>query len=647
MKFLHSVLDFLGFSQTAGNHLLAGEPVHRKDIDGLRAVAVLPVVAFHAGITFFRGGFVGVDVFFVISGYLISSLLMKDIVAGKFSITKFYERRVRRIFPALIAILLGAFVFAWFYSLPSELVDLAKSSIAAVLSVSNMFFWMQAGYFDGTALSKPLLHTWSLAVEEQFYIFWPLLLLVTCRMTGNKPVKMTWIVSILSLILSAYGAFHFKDATYYLVFTRAWELLLGALVAFDALPVPRNESLREAYAFSGLLLIIASVLVINGDMPFPGLAALPPTLGAAMIIAVGRVNAHTITGRVLSVQPITFIGLISYSLYLWHWPITVFQRNYGMLLDSGSDRNRKIAIIVVSLIVAAISWRFIEQPFREGKLRPGPRKLAWMAAFASAIVLVISGCMWKLDGFPARYSPQAIEYASYLNYQAGPMFRDEKCFLSARVGGTDVNPECMAASDKKPNYLIVGDSHAAQMWSGLNAVMPEKNFMQVTAAGCLPTITPKFNESIRCREVFTKLFDSLKNDHRIAKVIIAARWTDESLPRVEATLDWATQNKVQVVLLGPIAIFDSPLPRLLVSALKHNDPSYPDKHWDTSLVQLDRRMAQLAQQKGVEYVSMINLLCAGNECMTLDDQHHPLIFDREHYTERGSYIVAKRLSSLL
>jgi hypothetical protein len=325
----------------------------------------------------------------------------------------------------------------------------------------------------------------------------------------------------------------------------------------------------------------------------------------------------------------------------------VFQRNYGMLLESGSDRNRKIAIIVVSIIAAIISWRFIEQPFREGKHRPAPSKLAWMAAVASAIVLVIGACMWKADGVPSRFSAQAIEYASYLNYQAGPMFRDEACFLSARVGRTDVNPECVVTATDKPNYLIIGDSHAAQLWSGLSAAMPDKNFMQITAAGCLPTITPKFNESIRCREVFSKLFASLTEDKRATRLIITGRWTEESLPGVAATLDWAKQNKIVVTLLGPIAIYDSPLPRLLVTGLKRNQQGYADQHWDMSLVQLDQRMAQLAHEKGTEYVSMINLLCEGNKCLTLDDQQHPLIFDREHYTERGSYVVAQRMRQLL
>jgi len=647
MKLIHSLLDFFGLSPGAGSHLLAGEPAHRKDIDGLRAVAVLPVVAFHAGIEFIRGGFVGVDVFFVISGYLISSLLMKDIVAGKFSILKFYERRVRRIFPALIAVLLATFVMAWFYSLPGELVDLSKSGIAAVLSVSNMFFWMQAGYFDGSALSKPLLHTWSLAVEEQFYIFWPLMLLGAYRFSRTKPVLMTWVVSIVSLIVSAYGAFHFKDASYYLVFTRAWELLLGALVAFDALPVPKNESLREAYSFTGLVLIIASIFMVNGDMPFPGLAAVPPTLGAAMIIAVGRVNAHTVTGRVLSLRLMTFVGLISYSLYLWHWPITVFQRNYGMLLESGSDRTRKIAIIAVSIVAATLSWKFVEQPFREGKYRPSPRKLAWMAGVASAVVLLISACMWKAEGFPSRYSPRAIELASFLNYQATNLYRDETCFLSARLGKTTVDPECVAISPYKPNYLIMGDSHAAQLWSGLHAAIADKNFLQVTAAHCLPTITPKFNESLRCRELFNKTFQSLVGDAKINKVMLAGRWTNESLPAVSETLNWAKQNKVSIVLIGPGVIYDSPLPRLLVTALKRSSPDYPNQHWDTSLIDLDTRMAQLASANGVAYISLLNLVCEDQNCRMFDDQDHPLIFDREHFTERGSFLVAEQIKQML
>jgi peptidoglycan/LPS O-acetylase OafA/YrhL len=339
------------------------------------------------------GGFIGVDIFFVISGFLITQVLLQDINGGRFSLIRFYERRVRRILPALLAVAAVTFFVCLKYSLPSELIDFSKSLIAAALSVSNIYFWQTGGYFTAPALSKPLLHTWSLAVEEQFYIFWPLCLWLGAVVMKRHLLRATLVLLALSFAVSAYGAFSSPEATFYLVHTRAWELLLGGSLALGALPMPLGSLARNILSALGLLLIGVSALTIHADMPFPGLLAVPPCLGAFLVILAGR-DGTSVAGRLLSWRPIVFIGLISYSLYLWHWPLTVFQENYALLMTGGSDKVRKLTIIVCSIACGAISWRFIEQPFRVGPWRPSRPTLfrlgrgwqpAWWSSWAQSV----------------------------------------------------------------------------------------------------------------------------------------------------------------------------------------------------------------------------------------------------------------------
>ena len=297
---------------------------YRPDIDGLRAIAVLSVLAYHLRINMFRGGFVGVDVFFVISGYLISAIILKDIAAGTFSIVSFYERRVRRIFPALIALFVGTTLLAYFFFLPTELIGFAKSLLAALFSVSNFYFWRHSGYFSAPVDTKPLIHTWSLAVEEQFYIFLPIFLFLAHRFFPRRLRTSIVVIALGSFVLSAVGAYRDPTAAFYLPHTRAWELLLGVLISLDVFPAIRGPVLRNVSTICGLGLISAAVFGFSAYTPFPGIAALLPCVGAALIIAAGR-SGNSLVGRMLSLKPMVFIGLISYSLYLWHWPIIVFQ----------------------------------------------------------------------------------------------------------------------------------------------------------------------------------------------------------------------------------------------------------------------------------------------------------------------------------
>jgi peptidoglycan/LPS O-acetylase OafA/YrhL len=427
------------------------------DIDGLRAVAVLPVLAYHVGIHSVPGGFIGVDIFFVISGFLITQVLLQDIDGGRFSLIKFYERRVRRILPALVVVAAVTFFVCARYSLPSEFIDFSKSLIAAALSVSNIYFWQTGGYFTAPALSKPLLHTWSLAVEEQFYVFWPPCLWFGAVFIKRHLLRATCVLMAVSLIVSSFGAFYDREAAFYLVDSRAWELLLGGVLALGAFPKPLGIVARNLLSACGLALIAISVFTIHSDMPFPGLLALPPCLGAFLVILAGR-DGESIAGRLLSVRPLVFIGLISYSLYLWHWPLTVFQQNDAILLTGGSDQARKLIIIAASLACGTLSWWLVEQPFRIGAWRPARPMLFRLAAVASGVLIFLGALGWVEQGFPSRYSPQQLQIASYLNYHAHGMYRaDQGCFIY-REGLDTWGPKCLRLDKAKPNYLLVGDS---------------------------------------------------------------------------------------------------------------------------------------------------------------------------------------------
>ncbi|HMD32221.1 MAG TPA: acyltransferase, partial [Candidatus Acidoferrales bacterium] len=394
---------------------------YRADIDGLRAVAVLSVLGFHLRIGMFRGGFVGVDIFFVISGYLIGSIILHDLAAGRFSFGRFYERRVRRIIPALLAALAVTAVLAYVYFLPGELVAFAKSLLAAVLSASNFYFWTQSSYFSAPAEMKPLLHTWSLGVEEQFYVCLPIFLFLAHRYFPRRLRLSVVLVALASFVLSAVGAFRAPASTFYLLHTRAWELLVGVLIALEVFPEISSPLARNLAAGGGLALISASVLRYSPALPFPGIAALAPCAGAALVILSGRTGTSAV-GRLLSLRPVVFVGLISYSLYLWHWPIIVFQGMESVTASGLSARAAKLISIAVSFAVATLSWKFVEMPFRQSGVRLSRPALFKLASTAAALVAAIGLATILSGGMPSRYPSNAIRVAAYVDYDSAGYF---------------------------------------------------------------------------------------------------------------------------------------------------------------------------------------------------------------------------------
>lgn len=495
---------------------------YRPDIDGLRAVAIGSVVLYHLDFSTFSGGYTGVDVFFVISGFLITSILYREIGNRSFSFISFYERRIRRIFPALFAVFLGTSACAYFLLLPKDLESFFQSITAATLFSSNILFWKTAGYFDWPAEMKPLLHTWSLSIEEQFYIVYPLLLLWMARLApGRTPLCLAGI-GLVSLFSSEFFLHGQSPSVFYLLHFRAWELLLGALLALDITSSPVPQSVREALSLIGLILIAVGVFIFDDQTLFPGVKALFPCLGAAMIIYAGK-QGHTVIGKLLSLKPLVWIGLISYSLYLWHWPLIVFAKYYVV---HPLENHEKAILLIFSFFLAAVSWRFVERPFR-GKSGVLSRKTLIGSAVLGMSGFVAVGLLGHFaKGFPGRLpdSVVALADASFKTRQL-----DGNCIDISR-SRIDNGEACLLGDNSATpaSFVVWGDSHALAMGEAIHLAADKIGVTGLLFAhsSCPPLLeVERFDAFERgCREFnqATRLW--LEKNKNIRTVFLVARW---------------------------------------------------------------------------------------------------------------------------
>jgi peptidoglycan/LPS O-acetylase OafA/YrhL len=450
---------------------------YRLEVDGLRAVAVLPVILFHAGIRGFEGGFVGVDIFFVISGYLITRIILGEISTGSFSITKFYDRRLRRILPAYFVVVLATLIAGWFILLPSEYIGLGKSVVASTVFVANIYFWRTSDYFAPTAEELPLLHMWSLSVEEQFYVFFPLFVLFTWKL--GPRVFLSSILGILVIsFMTAELLAGWKDiANFFLAPTRAWELLVGCVIGYihrnGVTLIPR--AISEVGGLLGLSMISLAILLLDPSVPFPSWWAWLPVGGAGLFIAFARTG--TLAARLLSWRPIVFIGLISYSTYLWHQPILVFGRFF--LIDEPSILI-KAALAALSIVIGAISWRFVERPFRNHSAIS--RRAIFGYGGGSMAGLCVAGLVLGYsNGFPARLPDKARYYASEIGEPQNIL---GECILELAVTPTP----CRIGAGP-PRYFIFGDSHVRAVAIAMDQVVNSSFGLGsevATVSGCGP-----------------------------------------------------------------------------------------------------------------------------------------------------------------
>jgi peptidoglycan/LPS O-acetylase OafA/YrhL len=613
---------------------------YRPDIDGLRAVAVLSVLAFHMGMLKTPGGFVGVDVFFVISGYLISYIVFSEVAESRFSIVGFYERRIRRIFPALFAMLAVFTVFASIYLLPNELVSYGESLLAAAGSASNFYFWQHSGYFDSPT-SNPLLHTWSLGVEEQFYIAFPLCLILIRRFFPNRLRAAVVVLFFLSLVYSGWLVYSRPITTFYMLSTRAWELLMGTALSLGIFPRLRHPLVRNLVSLAGIALIAYADFFYTQDTVFPGLNALPPCLGSALIIGAGE-SGSSLVGSVLSWKPIVFIGLISYSLYLWHWPVIVVQ-HLGVF---GPMQHGTVAI--AALLLGALSWRFVETPFRIGRLRMKGRRLFVTAGAVILAFFAISAALLLSGGIRGRFSPQAEQIASYLGKTSKDyeLTRFPDCFLDPDAHYKDFRPDICLKQDpaKKKNFLLVGDSHSAVLWYALSQSLLDANILQASATPCKPFIHPIGSDA--CKQLMAFIYQSYIPAHSIQALFIEVRWQDHDYDGLGETVQWAKDHNLPVVVFGPVPEYDEALPRLLAYSVAWNQPQLVARHRTARPVPIEAKLQDLAANTWhVPYVSLYQALCDQQGCTEYADDAHlvPVLFDADHFSKEGALLTIHRV----
>ncbi|HVE14338.1 MAG TPA: acyltransferase family protein [Elusimicrobiota bacterium] len=615
---------------------------YRPEIDGLRAIAVLGVLLFHFGAEHFLGGYAGVDVFFVISGYLISKKLFAELEGGRFSFASFFERRARRILPALFATIALTAAAARVLLFPRELMDFARAAIAAVLSASNVLFFRGTDYFDNDA-SQPLLHTWSLGVEEQFYLFFPVCFVFLHR--RGRGVRGALIaMTAASLAGCAWAIGRRPEAAFYLPFFRAWEFLLGTLIATGALPAFSARGRREAASAAGLLVVLR-VLSHAYCSDRPGLATIPACLGAALVLANA---ADGFVGRLLSRSPLPQIGLISYSLYLWHWPIYVFQRLSGFPVPGLDYRSpmAPLALTAWSLLPAWLSWRIVEVPFRSKPPRFS-RKAALAAALAGGAALLAGAASILLSGgLPSRFASRELAIASYIDYNDRAYWRTGACFLSfASKSFADFRRDlCLREEPAKRNYLLIGDSHAAALWWGLSRGIDGTNVMQATAASCTPGLASKTGGTPACAALLAYLADDFLSRRRVDRLVLHAAWKPDDLPELQRTLAWARARGIEVSVIGPMPRYAVALPRLLLRSIQSDDPALPARFRNRETDELDGRMRALVEREGARYASALAVVCPGGACRGYARDDVPMQFDYGHLTAEGALLVARTLS---
>ena len=462
---------------------------YRREIDGLRALAVLPVILFHAGVPGFSGGYVGVDVFFVISGYLITALILGELDGGHFSLADFYARRSRRILPALLTVVLACLPLAWLWMTPNQLRDFFQSIAAVALFSSNLLFWSEDDYFAAAAEEKPLLHTWSLAVEEQYYLLFPLLMLLGWRHARRSLPLAIALVAAASFALAEWSSRHLGDEIFFLPQLRAWELMLGALAAFY---LHRREPLGgiagTASALAGLIAIGYAMHAYHEDTPFPGAWALLPTAGTALVIL--GATADNLAGRLLGLRALVLLGLLSYSAYLWHHPLFAFARIYSREQPSTW---LLAGLGLLALGLAWLSWRYIEQPCRDRRLLPRNRALA-LAALTSLGLLALGAAGHYSGGFPGRMDEQ--QRAEYRRLQAAQdetRFDDGACrFSRENIDDIFIARLERCADEHGAALLIVGDSHGTDLYNALGKNAATPFVVAVSQGWCRAHDTPSW-----------------------------------------------------------------------------------------------------------------------------------------------------------
>jgi peptidoglycan/LPS O-acetylase OafA/YrhL len=609
--------------------IVAKNQGYRADIDGLRAVAVGAVVLFHAFPEYVPGGFAGVDVFFVISGFLISRLIFDQAESGSFSLPRFYARRVRRLFPALAVVLFTATAVGWLILLPEAYARLGTQVAASSVFAANIYFWLQSSYFSPDAHTFPLLHLWSLGVEEQFYIAWPLLVMA---LGGRR--RWLWaamLVGAVSLMLSCFFADR-PALDFYSPFTRAWELMAGALLAW----LPRWRMVRgrcaDAAVALGLVLLFVAFIFLDQKASYPSWRAALPVAATMLIVLAG--NSSGLARMSLVNRPAIFVGLISYPLYLWHWPLLVFAAAVKLLPLTLLERG---LVVALSFGLASATFLLLERPIRIR--RPSGRQIAALSAVMMAIaatgLVIIRGA-----GFEDRF-PVDVRIASKVSPPA--TMRVGICLLNLTIQ-SELSDQCIEHS--RPIVVVWGDSTAASLMPGLRDLQSREQFglVQATANSCMPTLGGPVSAVCRAHnERVAALIKELQPD--VVLVHGFGPMGDGFSDGWARTSEFIALNSSKAIVLGPVPAWKRGLPGQMLSyyithrsLLPRRSKSFVDNFWD------DAAAAAFFAKHGATFVSAWAVLCNTEGCLTRMDKGTLSTFDTAHLSEQGSIFLIQKIA---
>jgi peptidoglycan/LPS O-acetylase OafA/YrhL len=625
--------------------------IYRKEIDGLRALAVLPVILFHAGFAPFRGGFVGVDIFFVISGYLITTIIVGEIERGSFSLIKFYERRARRILPALFFMMLCTLPFAWYWMLPNQLAQFSETLIAVPLFYSNILFYLTSGYFETASELKPLLHTWSLAVEEQFYVLFPLFLLFSWRLGKKQIVLLLLLLALTSMLAAQWGSLTHPSFTFFLLPTRGFELLIGSLISLSINPQKIKESISQSLcqflSISGLLLIVYAIVSFNDKTPYPSLYTLAPTLGASLILVFS--SSQDVVGKLLGGKIFVGIGLISYSTYLWHQPLLAFARLKGL---SELTSTNLLIILGSTVLLGYLSWRFVERPFRDAKIIS--LKKFTILSLVLAIMFVGMGFYgYKNEGLLSRFPIEAQLYVQYNDFKNWYVpVRKDQCHLQ------DINSikhADICYENKRPLIALWGDSHASALYPGLKKLQEQYNFgvNQLTAAGCPPLSDIDKQSRLNCDLINTQNLQDLSKANPDILILHSA-WqygnNDSIKNKLNDLLDRINISlpNTKIIIFGPVARWAvSPQHSSFLFWLTNKNVPVPNRLSGTVLTEMEVLLEQLSISRNVNYISLSKIMCNEDGCISRlgNNINDFMQIDSSHLSKAGSEFIMDIIKS--
>ena len=604
---------------------------YRPEIDGLRAVAVTAVIIYHAQVNFFGhqlfgGGFIGVDIFFVISGYLITSIVLNELLTkGSFSFKYFYERRIRRILPVLLFVMLASLPFAWIYLFPSSLIDFSKSILYSIGFGSNFYFhYSGQEYGSLNGLFKPFLHTWSLSVEEQYYIFFPIILLFTYKYIRKYLIHILIIGFVISLLLADWTSKNYSSISFYFLHTRMWELLAGSLLAYFESKFGRSNKfkiLNFVSPFAGLILIGYSFLYFYDGMSHPSFYTLLPIIGVCLIIWFS--NKNELITKILSTKLFVGVGLISYSLYLWHYPIFSFVKISGMV--SGNIMG-KLSLIPIILILSVSSYYLIERPFRNKKYIF--KKVLIFIVFILSILLISNTLVIEKNGYSKRF-----EKLKKINKNYNP---DNFFLAKTRMGNFNIDKKFNAENF---NILIIGDSFAEDLYNSLNLNSHRYNGVDFFLGG--------YNYNLITSD------EILKNSNM---VIYSYDWSNARLKSFKRDF-----KKIQKFNLN-IAITSSSneykVPSRLYTLLDHR-VLFDKKKFDYfglkntyfrnrvihSESNINKELKKFALTEKLKYLNREDFMCEvlKNECEYVDKDGNKLLYDYGHYTKFGAKFFGNKI----